>query len=152
VPVHCSFRIRTAHVRCRTHKCFGSRQYVAQAHCSLCVANAPDSLCGPSARGHISNFGMKPLRGWIRPDKTSSVAAHRVIVLGSVWAELIRRKAPAATNHIVILPPATPVPAPKRYQRVNNKRVRIAFMGPLGNRKGLPQLIAALGRLADESS
>ena len=74
----------------------------------------------------------------------------RVIVLGSVWAELIHRKAPAATNHIVILPPATPVPPPKRYQRANNKRVRIAFMGRLGNRKGVPQLIAALGRLADE--
>jgi glycosyltransferase involved in cell wall biosynthesis len=72
----------------------------------------------------------------------------RVIVLGSVWAELIRRKAPAATNHIVILPPATPVP--KRYQRAKNKRVRIAFMGRLGKRKGVPQLIAALGRLADE--
>ena len=74
----------------------------------------------------------------------------KIIVLGSVWAKIIHRKAPAATNHIVILPPATPVPPPKRYQRANNKQVRIAFMGRLGNRKGVPQLIAALGRLADK--
>ena len=36
------------------NKRFGSRQYVSQAHCSLCFANAPDSLCGPSSRGNIS--------------------------------------------------------------------------------------------------
>ena len=74
----------------------------------------------------------------------------KVIVLGTVWAELIRRKAPAATNLIVILPPATPIPPTKRYRRAKNKQVKIAFMGRLGNRKGVPQLIAALGRLADE--
>jgi glycosyltransferase involved in cell wall biosynthesis len=74
----------------------------------------------------------------------------KVIVLGSVWADLVRRKVPAVADRIVIVPPATALVPAKHRQRVQTEPVRIAFMGQLGSRKGVPQLVAALGRLADE--
>jgi glycosyltransferase involved in cell wall biosynthesis len=69
-----------------------------------------------------------------------------IIVLGRYWAELIAGRLPELRDRIVILPNAT-APAPHR-EPAGDGPVHIAFLGELGPRKGTPQLVEALGRLA----
>jgi glycosyltransferase involved in cell wall biosynthesis len=70
------------------------------------------------------------------------------IVLGNFWARLVADNVPAVRSKIVILPNAT---APMRvfHQPADDGRVRISFLGEVGARKGTPQLVQALGQLAD---
>ncbi len=70
------------------------------------------------------------------------------IVLGSFWAKLVADHVPAVRNKIVVLPNAT---APMRLARepADDGRARISFLGEVGARKGTPQLVQALGQLAD---
>lgn len=74
----------------------------------------------------------------------------RVIVLGSIWAELIRRKVPAAVNRTTILFNATPAVPLSRYPVARNAPVKLLFLGKLGKQKGVPQFVCALERLASE--
>jgi glycosyltransferase involved in cell wall biosynthesis len=71
-----------------------------------------------------------------------------VIVLGSYWSELVERHVPQVSSRVIVLPNAT---APPRFARQpsSDGRVRISFLGELGERKGTPQLVEALGLLAD---
>jgi glycosyltransferase involved in cell wall biosynthesis len=71
-----------------------------------------------------------------------------IIVLGKYWSQLVLDHVPQAENKIIILPNAT---APIRFARepATDGHVRISFLGELGQRKGTPQLVEALGRLAD---
>jgi glycosyltransferase involved in cell wall biosynthesis len=71
-----------------------------------------------------------------------------IIVLGKYWSQLVTAYVPQVANKIIVLPNAT---APIRGTRrpATDGRVRISFLGELGQRKGTPQLIEALGRLAD---
>ncbi|HLH97119.1 MAG TPA: glycosyltransferase family 4 protein [Xanthobacteraceae bacterium] len=70
-----------------------------------------------------------------------------IIVLGKYWLELVATALPAVRDKISILPNAT---APIQGTRLPaaDGRVRISFLGELGPRKGTPQLVEALGRLA----
>jgi glycosyltransferase involved in cell wall biosynthesis len=68
-----------------------------------------------------------------------------IIVLGDYWAEVVRRKLPAV-RHITVLPNATPRPITTK--RTKDGSVHISFVGEVGARKGVPQLLDALGRLA----
>lgn len=70
-----------------------------------------------------------------------------VIVLGTVWSELVRAHVPQVANRIVILPNATAPAAFMNEPVPHQGDVRISFLGELGKRKGTPQLIEALGRL-----
>lgn len=71
----------------------------------------------------------------------------RIIVLGQYWAGVILERVPAVADRIVVLPnataaiAATPCPAQERHE------VRITFLGRLGARKGVPDLLRALGTL-----
>lgn len=71
-----------------------------------------------------------------------------IIVLGKYWSQLVTAHVPQAENKIIVLPNAT---APIRFVRepATDGRARISFLGELGQRKGTPQLVEALGRLAD---
>jgi glycosyltransferase involved in cell wall biosynthesis len=69
-----------------------------------------------------------------------------IIVLGRYWADLIAGRLPELREKIVILPNATA--AAPRHEPAGDGPVHIAFLGELGPRKGTPQLIEALGRLA----
>ncbi|WFU79141.1 glycosyltransferase family 4 protein [Bradyrhizobium sp. CIAT3101] len=69
-----------------------------------------------------------------------------VIVLGSVWSELVRAHVPQIENRIIILPNAT-ASADFKRDTASNGPVRISFLGELGKRKGTPQLVEALGQL-----
>jgi glycosyltransferase involved in cell wall biosynthesis len=70
-----------------------------------------------------------------------------VIVLGEYWSRLVTAHVPQVEHKIIVLPNAT---APVRVARepATDGRVRISFLGELGERKGTPQLVEALGRLA----
>jgi glycosyltransferase involved in cell wall biosynthesis len=70
-----------------------------------------------------------------------------IIVLGSYWSKLVKDHVLEVENKIVVLPNAT---APIRVARTSTTdgRARISFLGELGQRKGTPQLVEALGRLA----
>jgi glycosyltransferase involved in cell wall biosynthesis len=70
-----------------------------------------------------------------------------VIVLGRYWAQFVADNIPGARHKITILPNAT-APARSVREPAIDGRVRISFLGDLGPRKGTPQLIEALGQLA----
>ena len=70
-----------------------------------------------------------------------------IIVLGDYWADVVRRKLPAA-RHITVLPNATPRPTTTK-RATSGTAVHISFVGEVGTRKGVPQLLEALGRLAE---
>jgi glycosyltransferase involved in cell wall biosynthesis len=70
-----------------------------------------------------------------------------IIVLGDYWAEVVRRKLPAV-EHVIVLPNATPRPTSTKRTGCGGV-VHISFVGEVGARKGVPQLLEALGRLAE---
>lgn len=71
-----------------------------------------------------------------------------IIVLGKYWSQLVKSYVPQAAGKTIVLPNATAPTSVAREPAVDG-RVRISFLGQLGQRKGTPQLIEALGRLAD---
>jgi glycosyltransferase involved in cell wall biosynthesis len=71
--------------------------------------------------------------------------AARVIVLGRVWAEFVKSRAPAAEARIVVVPNATKKPAAPHVG--GGDKVHILFLGKIGDRKGVPQLGEALRRM-----
>lgn len=74
--------------------------------------------------------------------------AERVIVLGRVWRDFVADRVPEAREKVVILPNASEA-ITRPLQRATADPVRILFLGRLGARKGVPDLIDALGRLSD---
>ena len=72
-------------------------------------------------------------------------AASRVIVLGHFWQEFVAGKAPRSAENIVIVPNATEVPS---LPINRGEGVHVLFLGRLGERKGVPQLIDALTRMS----
>lgn len=72
--------------------------------------------------------------------------AASVAVLGGVWRDYIETKAPR--SKIVILPNATPE-APQAVVG-EGERTRILFLGRVGERKGVPELLDALSILKDD--
>lgn len=72
--------------------------------------------------------------------------ARRVIVLGSAWRTFVADRVPEAASRIVILANASQ-PLSRSLERRDG--VRILFLGQVGARKGVPDLIRALARLKD---
>jgi glycosyltransferase involved in cell wall biosynthesis len=89
--------------------------------------------------------------------ETNDYLAHQIkllfkhsahcIVLGSYWARAIAARVPEIADRISVLPNAT---SPIRLEQevVPGGRIKITFLGQLGRRKGTPQLIEALAKLA----
>ncbi|SDS16036.1 Glycosyltransferase involved in cell wall bisynthesis [Friedmanniella luteola] len=74
--------------------------------------------------------------------------AARVVVLGEVWRCFVAEEMPEVAGRVVVLPNATPTPT---LAHVPSRTVRFLFLGRIGERKGVPQLLEALGRLPRES-
>jgi glycosyltransferase involved in cell wall biosynthesis len=69
-----------------------------------------------------------------------------IIVLGKYWSQLVTAYVPQVEKKITVLPNAT-APIQLAREPAADGRVRISFLGELGQRKGTPQLVEALGRL-----
>jgi glycosyltransferase involved in cell wall biosynthesis len=74
--------------------------------------------------------------------------ASRVIVLGQVWRDFIAARVPAARDRIVILPNASDA-MPDVAGASGPGPLRILFLGRVGARKGVPELVEALHALSD---
>ncbi|MGQ0486738.1 MAG: glycosyltransferase family 4 protein [Hyphomicrobiales bacterium] len=73
--------------------------------------------------------------------------ADRIIVLGNVWRDFVAGRVPEAAQRMVVLPNAVPRPV---LPHVGGRgTVQILFLGRLGKRKGVPQLVEALNCIAD---
>jgi glycosyltransferase involved in cell wall biosynthesis len=71
-----------------------------------------------------------------------------VLVLGQFWENLIASRLPDVKGRITILPNATAPAPPAAGNGEADGCVRISFLGEVGTRKGTPQLVEALSRLA----
>jgi glycosyltransferase involved in cell wall biosynthesis len=71
--------------------------------------------------------------------------AARVIVLGQMWRDVVAAAAPAAVGRIVVIPNATE--APRLPRATSADGIHILFLGRIGARKGVPQLVEALSRM-----
>jgi glycosyltransferase involved in cell wall biosynthesis len=73
--------------------------------------------------------------------------ASRILVLGNVWRTFVASRAPGASDRIEILPNASR--APQSPAKLAGDAVTILFLGQVGQRKGIPQLLDALGVIRD---
>jgi glycosyltransferase involved in cell wall biosynthesis len=73
--------------------------------------------------------------------------SEAIIVLGRYWAQFVADHILGARK-IIILPNAT-APAGAARESAKDGCVQISFLGELGARKGVPQLIDALSKLSD---
>lgn len=69
--------------------------------------------------------------------------AARIVVLGKVWKSFVAEKVPEAGGRIVIIPNATPASALAGVTDEDG-RLHLLFLGRVGTRKGVPQLLEAL--------
>lgn len=76
--------------------------------------------------------------------------ASGILVLGGVWRDFVAERVPEAASRIEILPNATARATSARAPREGV--ATILFLGELGERKGVPQLVEALSRLPREAS
>jgi len=78
-------------------------------------------------------------------------SAARIVVLGNIWKAFVTEMVPAARDRIVIIPNATPIP---RLSHIDDEAgsLRILFLGRVGARKGVPQLIEALSMLPKDGN
>ena len=74
--------------------------------------------------------------------------AARTLVLGQVWRNFILERVPEIADRITILPNAVPAPAAREARR--DGPVVILFLGQVGPRKGVPQLVEALASLSPD--
>ncbi|WP_454856613.1 glycosyltransferase family 4 protein [Rhizobium binxianense] len=73
--------------------------------------------------------------------------AGGIAVLGRAWADFVAKRAPGSAERIVIIPNAAPAPSGTHVG--GGDKVHILFLGRLGKRKGVPELIAALESMKD---
>jgi glycosyltransferase involved in cell wall biosynthesis len=73
--------------------------------------------------------------------------AVKIVVLGEFWASVVRDMLPEVSGRIVILPNATAGMPDAAEPAAPGEPVRITFLGQLGERKGTPDFVAALGKL-----
>lgn len=93
---------------------------------------------------------------WARPEpllkrqlKRLFAGSAQVIVLGRYWHDAVLEGVPGISSRITVLPNATPAQPIRSAPQPSNEPVHITFLGQLCARKGLPELIRALGRLAN---
>lgn len=76
--------------------------------------------------------------------------AARVLVLGRIWRDYVTERIPEAGAQVTLLPNATAAFGPReRQEPIEGERLRILFLGQLGARKGVADLISALAGIAD---
>jgi glycosyltransferase involved in cell wall biosynthesis len=79
------------------------------------------------------------------------VDSEKIVVLGRYWVDVFTGWLPQTHDKIVVIPNSTHRSAGEN-EPAKDQRVRLTFLGELGRRKGTPQLMEALGRLADDKN
>ncbi|HWA20175.1 MAG TPA: glycosyltransferase family 4 protein [Devosia sp.] len=74
--------------------------------------------------------------------------ASAVVVLGDIWAEVVRNNLPGIRCPIIVVRNAVP-DSYARHENASSQDVHVVFLGRLGPEKGTPELLAALGKVAD---
>ncbi len=73
--------------------------------------------------------------------------AGAVVVLGESWRDFLVREVGVERGRVRVIVNGVPRPtAPPERHRAADDEPRILFLGRLGERKGVPELVAALGR------
>ncbi|WP_426032200.1 glycosyltransferase family 4 protein [Caulobacter sp. DWP3-1-3b2] len=136
--VKLSGRPSVAHINLSSHGSVVRKLLVARAAYALCVPYLIH-LHGSRFRQYWDGLDSR------RADRLQRMfeRAAKVIVLGEVWRHYVLQKAPHA--RVVILPNATP--AAPQTQIGENECTRILFLGRVGKRKGVPELLDALAIL-----
>jgi glycosyltransferase involved in cell wall biosynthesis len=76
------------------------------------------------------------------------IDSDKIVVLGRYWVDVLAGWLPQTRGNIEVFANATHS-ATLANEPAGDRRVRLTFLGELGRRKGTPQLMEALGRLAD---
>ncbi|KGJ66766.1 glycosyltransferase family 4 protein [Bradyrhizobium diazoefficiens] len=76
--------------------------------------------------------------------------SQKIIVLGNYWKQVVSDRVPDCSAKIVIVPNATRT-ADFKDQDIMKQAANILFLGRLGPRKGVPELVRALARLGAKS-
>jgi glycosyltransferase involved in cell wall biosynthesis len=76
--------------------------------------------------------------------------SQKIIVLGNYWKQVVSDRAPDCSAKIVIVPNATRA-AGFRDPNIMKQAANILFLGRLGPRKGVPELVRALASLGSKS-
>jgi glycosyltransferase involved in cell wall biosynthesis len=96
---------------------------------------------------HASSFPefYAPLPGWAQwwVRRTFALPA-RVIVLSEFWRTYVQDVLAVLPERVTVLPNATPGAASAVSVRAEGEGLRIVFLGRLGPRKGVPELLTAL--------
>lgn len=81
------------------------------------------------------------LQGWVR---TTFRLATRVVVLGEFWRAYVEDTLRVRPESVSVLPNATRAVVPGASARTPGEPLHILFLGRLGPRKGVPELLHAL--------
>ena len=76
--------------------------------------------------------------------------SQKIIVLGNYWKQVVSDRVPDCSAKIVIVPNATRT-ADFRDPNIMKQAANILFLGRLGPRKGVPELVRALASLGSKS-
>ena len=83
----------------------------------------------------------RPAKSFLRSTFTS---ADVVVVLGQRWRDYVCRELGVAAERVTVLPNAAPGPDAVSALSREAKPLRILFLGRLGRRKGVPEILRAL--------
>ena len=102
---------------------------------------------------HLHGSNFHAFRDQSSPSIRRAIAslfinAATIIVLGEAWRGRVAAWVPEAASRIVVLPNAVADPGPRTGE--HGTVPHILFAGRLGARKGVPELVAALGSLRSE--
>jgi glycosyltransferase involved in cell wall biosynthesis len=88
-----------------------------------------------------------------RAARSTFLRADHVVVLGRVWESFVVDVLRVPPRRVTVLYNAAPGPpeTTQRQPRSDRDGVRLLFVGQLGARKGVPELLAALSRLEADS-
>lgn len=124
--------------------------------CRKLIIGRLAELLGISYVAHLHGAEYREFLSGVSPSLQARIRrfyaeAEKVIVLGRVWGEFVADQMGVGREKVVILPNAVHAPhsAPRKELQGG---VRILFLGELGERKGVPQLVTALARCSTHAS
>lgn len=83
--------------------------------------------------------------GWKAALRAVLRRASAVVVLGEGWRDFLVNEVGVQPGQVAVVPNGVPRPRADRTERAADAPARLLFLGRLGDRKGVPELIEALG-------